>query len=141
MTVLSAIGIQTWRAKRPLPGAKPEVFANVMQFNQADKPILNVIYPRIFDKKIESLLDGFWRAIENAGHCKGESQSLGSLALSDSTPNLILGTELMQSIKIDSIIPSEIIESAAILDDPEKVFHNPKLKANWWKTVLIKLGG
>ncbi len=136
MTVLSAIGIQTWRAKRPLPGAKPEILANVMQFYQADKLLLSVIYPRFCDKKIVELLSGFWRAIENAGHCNGESHPLDSLRSSNNRPILVLGDDLAQAIKLSSTIPSDWLNDAIVLDDPQKVNSNPKLKAGWWKVVL-----
>ncbi|MBX9587549.1 MAG: hypothetical protein K2X50_09875 [Gammaproteobacteria bacterium] len=135
MTVLSAIGIQTWRAKRPLPGAKPELLANMMQFYRADNLLLSVIYPRFCDKKIVELLSGFWRAIENAGHCSSESHPLDSLKSSNISPVLILGDDLAQAIKVSATFSFDVLNDAIVLDGPEKVSANPKLKATWWNTV------
>lgn len=135
MNILSEIGVQTWRVKRPLPGAKPEIFVNVMRFLKTDTLILSVIYPRCSDNKMGELLNGFWGAIENAGHCLRESHSVASLTSSKDAPLLILGNNLAQMIQKDGLISSEMLEKAIILDDPQQVLLNSKLKAGWWKAV------
>ncbi len=135
MNILAEIGVQTWRVKRSLPGAKPEIFANLVQFFKKDTLILSVIYPRCIDNKMGELLNGFWGAIENAGHCSRESHSFASFTTSNSAPFFILGDNVAQMIQKDGLISSEILENAIILDDPQQVLSNPKLKAGWWKAV------
>lgn len=139
MTVLSAIGIQTWRAKRTLPGAKPELLANMLQFYRGDNLLLSVIYPRFCDKKIVELLSGFWRAIENAGHCSSESHPIDSLKSFNNSPVLILGDDLAQAIKVSATFSFDELNDVIVLDSPQEVSANPKLKATWWNAVLKKI--
>lgn len=135
MNILAEIGVQSWRAKRPLPGAKPEISANVMHFFSKGNLVLSVVYPRFYDKKVVELLNGFWGAIENAGQCSRESDSVEALKKMNNTPVLILGEKAAQLIKENGVISTEILEKASILDEPEQVVSNPKLKTCWWKAV------
>ena len=131
MNTLATIGIETWRNnKRVLPGAKNEIVVNVQEFFNDEGPVLRVIYPRVKNQAIESMLNHFWQAIEIAGYCQSERKLFKLGSGIQATPTLILSEALASLIK-DSTV--------TIGADPETVFATPQLKASWWGLIMKML--
>lgn len=141
MSILAAMGVETWRNNRPLPGAKPEVLASALQFYTEAGPLVSVIYPDTKNQPMVALLDSLWRAIESVGHCQRESASLNGTEASSNTPLLILGKALAASIHEAGLLPSQLLSTAIVLDDPQRVYSMPMLKASWWEALLRVLEG
>jgi hypothetical protein len=140
MTLLAAIGIETWRNnKRTLPGAKPEISANVQEFFDDQRPLLRVIYPRVNNQATETLLKHFWLAIESVGRCQSESQSFKSIKDLNATPILILSEDLAFAIKDSGLMTAAEAEALIIGADPQTVYATPMLKANWWELIMNRL--
>jgi hypothetical protein len=135
MSTLAAIGVETWRNNRPLPGAKTQVMASALQFYNDAGPLLRVIYADTKNQPTAALLDSLWRAIQSVGHCQREGTSLNGADDSSSTPLLILGEALAASIDEAGLFPPQLLARAIVLDDPQRVYSMPMLKGSWWEAL------
>ncbi len=121
MNYLAAIGIETWRNTRALPGARTETFVRCHEFFDESGIVIRIIYQNNIHQAAQQLVNHFCRAIEIVFHYRTEEKIIKSNQDFAASRVLILG------------------EGLAAGADPESVVKNPLLKATWWKLITTMI--
>lgn len=121
MNYLAAIGIETWRNSRALPGAKTEVFARCYEFFDESGVVIRIICQNNIHQTAQLLLNHFCRAIEIVFHYRNEVKVIKSIQDFSGSPVLILGEGMAAGV------------------DPDTVMKNPLLKVTWWKLITTMI--
>lgn len=125
---LSAMSIQTWKARRATPGAKSNVCYQTFQLLREAKLVGFLFFDKQLTSeaevsKIESLLDAMLAAI---GLMRAPAESF-----TKDQPVLIMGKELAQVIS-----PAELTNvNYAVTHHPVELLQNPQLKRGAWQDL------
>jgi DNA polymerase III psi subunit len=125
---LSAMGIQTWKARRATPGAKSNISYQTFQLMRETKLAGFLLLDKQLETQVEAskmvnLLDAMLAAI---GLVRSTAESF-----SKEQPVLIMGKELAQLISLTELVG---VNYAATYH-PAELLQNPQLKRAAWQDL------